>query len=84
MSILRKIILSVFLILNLNAQAEIESGLYVSTTKVSIGNLFDFYNLLEHQNFGIDFSVKISRKIFLTFFKTIMNNENNRVTSDNN
>ncbi|MEQ6344924.1 hypothetical protein [Vibrio cyclitrophicus] len=30
--------------LNLNAQAEIESSLYVSTTKVSIVNLFNFYN----------------------------------------
>ncbi|MEZ8223349.1 hypothetical protein AB6C43_04830 [Vibrio splendidus] len=44
MSILQKIILSVFLMLNLNAQAEIESSLYVSTTKVSIGNLFNLYN----------------------------------------
>lgn len=44
MSILRKFILSVFLMLNLNAQAEIDSSLYVSTTKVSIANLFNFYN----------------------------------------
>ena len=56
MSILRKIILSVFLILNLNAQAEIESGLYVSTTKVSIGNLFDFYN---------DLAVEIKPKLMV-------------------
>lgn len=44
MSIVRKIILSVFLVLNLNAQAEMESSLYMNTTKVSIGNLFNLYN----------------------------------------
>ncbi|MEZ8729384.1 hypothetical protein AB6D70_02290 [Vibrio splendidus] len=39
-----KTILLTLLMLTLNAQAEIESSLYVSTTKVSIGNLFNLYN----------------------------------------